>query len=250
MPLTECALAGAGAPEGDLGGYMQAAAGIAVTLASQGVREAVSLSARVVSFSAITLAAGVEQSFGATVSEDALPKAVRRRLSAYDLGVARCMLGLHDGDETIVFASRHGNMELMTALFEQLARQEILSPAKFSMSVHNAAMAAASQMTGNRAGHTAVGAGRRSLAAGFTEAWLRLRTGGDSVIVCYADRPLESVYTDCDEEGPAVYLAARLVLDEQSPGTVAGHEVADGRVGAEALARALASGERGLTWRA
>lgn len=231
---------------------MQGAAGAAEIRVWQGVREPVLPAVRVVDFSALTLKSGDGQSYGAVASEDAIPKAVRRRLSAYDLGVARCLVGLHDGggDEAVVFASRHGNMELMTALFEQLAAQDLLSPAKFSMSVHNAALGAASQMTGNRGGHTAVAAGRISLAAGFTEAWLRLRTGAGSVIVCYADRPLEGVYAECDEEGPAVYLAARLVIEDASEAADAKHEIADGRTGAESLVHALASGARSLRWRA
>ncbi len=92
-----------------------------------------------------------------------------------------------------------------------MCRDEILSPAKFSISVHNAAAGAASQIVANRAGHTAIAAGFRTLTAGLTEAWSRIASGAASVIFVYADLPLMGPYREFDEPGPGVHLAVRLV---------------------------------------
>lgn len=204
------------------------------------------LSAGVSAFAAIVRTAAGEELFGKVAGDEALPKAQRRRMSAFDLGVARCLGGLAQNgvDEEIVFASRHGNMDLTTDILLQLANNEIVSPAKFSMSVHNAALGAASQMTANRAGHTAVAAGPRSMAAGLTEAWLRLSSGSPSILMLYADHPLVGPYAPFDEPGPGVHVAMRLVR-----GAGEAHALEDGRTGAEALARALAAGTGAVTWR-
>jgi hypothetical protein len=202
------------------------------------------LSLRVDGFAGIVRGAASEEAFGAVADEDVLPKALRRRMSVFDLGVARCVMGLaaQGVDEDIVFASRYGNMGVTFDLLVLLAKNELLSPAKFSISVHNAAAGAASQIVTNRAGHTAIAAGARTLTAGLTEAWTRIRTGSSSVIFVYSDLPLMAPYDEFDEPGPGVQLAVRLSTGESDT------SVTDGRIGAEALARALAAGAEGLTW--
>ncbi len=204
------------------------------------------LSLRSAGFAAIVRGPALEERFGAVAGEEMLPKAMRRRMSAFDLGVARCVIGLAGQgiDEDIVFASRYGNMGVTFDLLVLLAKNELLSPAKFSISVHNAAAGAASQIVINRAGHTAIAAGVRTLTAGLTEAWTRIHTGSPSVIFVYSDLPLMAPYDDFDEPGPGVQLAVRLVASERR-----GSEVADGRIGAEEWVRALASCAEGLTWR-
>jgi hypothetical protein len=203
------------------------------------------LCARVRDFAAVLQEPEGEVALGRVAGEDQLPKSLRRRMSPFDLGVARCIGGLADKgvDEEIVFASRHGNMSVMTELLMQLATGELLSPARFSMSVHNAAVGAASQLAANRGGHTAIAAGEASLTAGLTEAWLRLNAGSPSVLFVYADLPLSGVYQafDAEREG-GVHLAMRL-----EPGGGEGvwpvPDVARGRAGAIAVARMLASGD-------
>jgi hypothetical protein len=204
------------------------------------------LSLRSTGFAGIVRGPASEETFGAVAGEDVLPKALRRRMSVFDLGVARCVIGLaaQEIDEDIVFASRYGNMGVTLDLLVLLANNELLSPAKFSISVHNAAAGAASQIVVNRAGHTAIAAGVRSLAAGLTEAWTRIRTGSSSVIFVYSDLPLPAPYDEFDEPGPGLHLAVRL-----GPGDPGGTDVTDGRIGAEQLVRALAGGAEGLTWR-
>jgi hypothetical protein len=54
-------------------------------------------------------------------------------------------------------------------------------------------------------------------------------------------------YDEFDEPGPGVQLAIRLRAGDASGAS--GASVTDGRIGAEALTRALAVGAEGVTWR-
>lgn len=187
------------------------------------------------------------ETLGQVAGEDGVPKAMRRRMSSYDLNVARCVIGLstQDAAEDIVLASRYGNMQLTQDLLVQLVGRELLSPAKFSMSVHNAAAGISSLITGNKGGHTAVSAGGRSLQAGLTEAWTRLQAGQQTVLLVFSDMPMSAPYDAFDEGGPGVQLAVRLTLSAAGDIAPAGH----GRLGAADLARALAAGAGGIAWR-
>lgn len=165
-----------------------------------------------------------ERSFGVVAGLDALPRNMRRRLSAYDRMIARCVAGLSDeqhADETIVLASCYGNMKLTLDLLDQLVSGEMMSPAAFSASVHNAAAGLASLATKNRGGHTAIAAGEDCPRAGLIEAWLRLSTGEDSVLLVIADEPLPGDYASFDSAAgaPAACLALRLIVssDASSP---------------------------------
>lgn len=198
-------------------------------------------------FACVVRRGDVEEALGQVAGDDALPKAIRRRMSAFDLMAARCIVGLARAgqDEDIVFASRYGNMAVTLELLTQIVGGELLSPARFSVSVHNAAAGVVSQIVRNRAGHTAIAAMERSAAAGLTEAWARIAEGAPSVIFAYGDQPLMASYDASDEPGPELMLAVRFSVG--SAGVA--HQLEDGREGAEALARALAGGVGRVTWR-
>lgn len=208
------------------------------------------LALRAAGFAAIVRGPKGEETLGQAASEDGLPKALRRRMSVFDQGVARCLIGLasQGKDEEIVCASRFGNMGVTLELLRLLVGRELLSPAKFSMSVHNAAAGAASQILANRAGHTAIAAGSSTLTAGLTEAWGRVADGSSSVLFVYSDIPLGEPYDVYDERGDGVQMAVRLMRAEEEKAG-AGHQAGSGRIAAEAMARALASGVEAVTWR-
>jgi hypothetical protein len=200
-------------------------------------------------FAAILPGADGERILGAVAGTDALPAALRRRMTPFERGLARCVAGLSppDAAEDIVLCSRYGNMAIAVDLLRRLSERDLLSPALFSMSVHNAAAGCASQITGNRGGHTAVAAGPRTLAAGLTEAYVRLATGARSVLLAFAERALPDVYAGFDPPGAAdLYLAVR-VSAPAGAGPLA--TLADGAAGVLALAEALASGARRICWR-
>lgn len=171
-------------------------------------------------------------------------------MSRFELNAVRCALGLAqpDTDETMILASRYGGMETAYGLLHMLTSNEVLSPADFSVCVHNAAPGLASQIVKNRAGHTAVAADRRTFAAGLTEAAARLADGESRVLLLYAEQPLPDVYAEVeDEDDPAqTWLVLRLQADD---GDGASTTAGSGRRGALALIAALDAGARRIAWR-
>ncbi len=158
-----------------------------------------------------------EDTFGPVAEIETLPRNLRRRLSAFDRMVVRCMSGLAQTDhptEPIIFGSSYGNMELTYGLLEMLCDRELLSPASFSNSVHNAAVGSASQVTGNRAGHTAVAAGDASMQAALIDALARLMDGEPTVLLAFCEAPLPGDYKPFDKQHdhPAVCMVLRLGL--------------------------------------
>lgn len=146
---------------------------------------------------------GAEERLGACAAEKDIPAALRRRLGAFGrLGVA-CGLGVApQGDADIVFCSRHGDIPLAHQLLSALVADEPLSPAGFSMSVHNTVPGVLDLARKARIGHTAITAGRQTLSAGLAEAWLRLaaRPHLDTVLV-YAETPLPDIYEQFADDG-------------------------------------------------
>lgn len=69
-----------------------------------------------------------------------IPAMQRRRFSMLGKGVMRAVFVALEGQAGLpaVFASRHGDTHQTLGLLETLARKEPLSPAAFSLSVHNA----------------------------------------------------------------------------------------------------------------
>ena len=72
---------------------------------------------------------------------DLLPKALKRRMSQVSkMAFIASKLCAKDAKvDHIIFASQHGELDHTFSLLEQISQQEILSPMKFSQSVHNSA---------------------------------------------------------------------------------------------------------------
>ena len=104
-----------------------------------------------------------------------VPSLARRRLTEVEraaLAVAKAVCPDPPPEEglPVVFASRWGEIGTTLKLMRQFHGEGEMSPAGFSVSVHNAAPGAFSLFTRNRAGYTAIAARGRTLAAGFQEA--------------------------------------------------------------------------------
>lgn len=99
-----------------------------------------------------------------------------------------------------VFASRHGVLARSLELLTNLARDEVLSPTSFSLSVHNSNLGLLSIARGDRAAATAIGAGPDSLGMGLLEGANLIAEGADQVLVCYADDKVPAPYLPLVEE--------------------------------------------------
>ncbi len=154
---------------------------------------------------------GTAERLGSCAEEKEIPAGLRRRLGTLGrMGVA-CGLGVApQGDADIVFCSRHGDISLAHQLLTALVEGEPMSPAGFSMSVHNAVPGVLDLARKARIGHTAIAAGAQTLSAGLVEAWLRLAARPHlDVVLVYAETPLPEFYdqfTDGDLGGTAFAL--------------------------------------------
>ncbi|WP_114087866.1 beta-ketoacyl synthase chain length factor [Thalassospira profundimaris] len=145
----------------------------------------------------------------------------RRRLDLFGRASAEVLGQVLDGVSPedicrcrVIFSSRHGNIERTLKLLGQIAREEIPSPADFSMSVHNALVGVASINWGITQAHSAISAGNDSFIAALTEALCQLADDPHSpVVIIYIDLPLPEVYAQNDPKGMkgtafALYLEA------------------------------------------
>jgi hypothetical protein len=140
-----------------------------------------------------------------------LPPLLRRRVTSIGQLAFQAAQGLGaSGLPRIIFCSRHGEFERTLSILDSLAQSEPVSPADFSMSVHNALAGLLSIATKNPAGHTAIAAGADSFGFGLIEAAACLLANPhEPILFVYYDEPLPGAYEelgDDDEIGLAVAL--------------------------------------------
>jgi hypothetical protein len=110
-------------------------------------------------------------------------------------------------ESELIFSSRHGDLTSNVELLSDLSAHTLLSPTRFSVSVHNAPAGLIGQCLGMSASHTAIAGDGETFMAGLTEAYVRLVTQeAQSVIVIHADVELPPIYSAFDEGGAGVYL--------------------------------------------
>ncbi|URK19923.1 beta-ketoacyl synthase chain length factor [Thalassospira sp. GO-4] len=122
----------------------------------------------------------------------------RRRLDLFGRAAAEVLSHTLQTTENprIVFCSRHGNIDRTVKLLHQVATDDAVSPADFSMSVHNAFIGVASINWSITESHTAISAGDDSLIAALTETLAQLASDARPVILCFVDLPLPEIYND------------------------------------------------------
>jgi hypothetical protein len=190
----------------------------------------------------------VEQ-IGAAEGPETIPAQMRRRLPPFAREVARCALPILRADpaSVVVFASPHGDLVSAATLLSDLARKELLSPALFSLSVHNAPAGVLSLCVTERGDHTAIAGDAATLPAALIECYARLaESGSDALTLVYADQKFPEVYAHLEEDAPGVVLALR--LRRASGAAAAQAMIRAGRASAVAAARALVGGARHLTF--
>ncbi|NVJ66729.1 MAG: beta-ketoacyl synthase chain length factor [Gammaproteobacteria bacterium] len=122
---------------------------------------------------------------------------VRRRLSSLAKMVFATAHQLLDDEQSqmpLVFASRYGEMEKTVQLLTNLSNNEGLSPTSFGLSVHNSLVGMFGLIKQWTTSSTAIGAGDRSLASGYIEAFSQSKAKKQPVLMFYYDEPLPSVY--------------------------------------------------------
>jgi len=203
-----------------------------------------SLSLEATAWAAI-IAADEAEPLGAAGPASDIPAALRRRLPAFSREMIRCTLPLLRETPTapVIASGTRGDLDSTVKLLTDLAQGELLSPALFAFSVHNAPAGALSLCLSPSGDHTALAGDEGAFAAALTEAYARLETGeAESVIVSHAEARDPELYEHLgDAKTPGVYLALRL---SRAIGEAAAHDLAPARTGLIAFARALEAGVR------
>ncbi|MDR3670406.1 MAG: beta-ketoacyl synthase chain length factor [Holophaga sp.] len=136
----------------------------------------------------------------------------RRRLSPLARGCFHCARRVDPPEQVrVVFASRHGEAERTLAILQDLAAGAEVSPALFSMSVHNAVPGLWSILTGDREPFSAVAAGPDSFGWGLVEALAAFRADPSGpVLYLYGDDRLPDPWASPTPRG--VLHAVALLL--------------------------------------
>lgn len=136
-----------------------------------------------------------------------MPPMLRRRLGP--LGRMAAQVAWHCQQAAtgipLVFASRYGDAERALKLLQEFAVDGAMSPADFTLSVHNAIGALYSIARSDGSPSCSVAAGAASAAAGLTEALALVADGAPEVLlVCY-DAPLPGDYAGFADEPACAY---------------------------------------------
>jgi hypothetical protein len=107
-----------------------------------------------------------------------------------------------------VFASRHGEIHRCFSVLETMTAGELVSPADFSVSVHNAAAGLYSIQQQDRSPSTTISAGIDTLEAAFVEAYGQLCGGAHELLLVLADEPVPVAYQEFIDEAEYPYALA------------------------------------------
>lgn len=140
-----------------------------------------------------------------------VPAMLRRRLSTLEKLALAAMWQVYPHDNTcvpVVFASRFGELQRTEKLMHQFLAEGEVSPAGFSLSVHNAAPAVFSLATKNEAPYTALSGGERTLETALLDAL----AGTLPAVFVYAEEPFPQFFENEPEAATTPFTALALLL--------------------------------------
>jgi hypothetical protein len=121
------------------------------------------------------------------------------------------------GAARTVFASRHGELHRTVPMLRELAQAGELSPAEFSLSVHNAAAGIDGIVRADRSASVSIAAGEETFGYALLEAAVRWRTEPDRpILAVYADEPAPTDYRQFVGVEPPLHVVAVLLSTESS----------------------------------
>jgi hypothetical protein len=143
-----------------------------------------------------------------------LPTMLRRRISAVGQMAFRASYALSENKTArFIFCSRHGEFQRTLEILKSLAARAPVSPAEFSLSVHNALAGLLSIASSNTAGHTTISAGADSFGFAMLDAIACLKSNpAEPVILVYFDDLLPDPY-DAFGDGDETCVALAMLLD-------------------------------------
>lgn len=160
---------------------------------------------------------------GASIAAEGEPKAaamppmLRRRAARQVRMAFEAAQACTQGRKNIpvVFCSRHGEVRRSIEILEPLVRDEAISPAAFSLSVHNAISGLYSIAAADTAPMTALAGGADGAAQGLIEACAQVAAGAEEVLLVNYDEPLPQIYQAYRDAPEVAYAWAWLVTAPQ-----------------------------------
>jgi hypothetical protein len=149
----------------------------------------------------------------ATERTDATPALLRRRVSSLGRQALSKAWELPEAaNARLILSSRHGEFTRTLSLLEAATNRSDLSPADFTLSVHNALIGLLSIAHGNHRGHTAIAAGQESFCFGLLEALACLKENPhEPIVLIHFDEPLPGSFAEFNEiEEQPIALALAL----------------------------------------
>ncbi|MFN2425179.1 MAG: beta-ketoacyl synthase chain length factor [Candidatus Binatia bacterium] len=146
----------------------------------------------------------------------AVPPMIRRRCTPLSRAMLTAAFGCTRraalSDVRTVFASRYGSINESVPLLRNIARDERMSPSRFTHTVHNAQSGLFSIAAGNRHASSALSARAETFGSGFLEAVTHLHREPDRpVLLVVGDVPLVEDFHSLIDDPQAIYAVA-LVL--------------------------------------
>lgn len=141
-----------------------------------------------------------------------IPPLLRRRFTEIGKAAVSSVMPMLEGYQQIpiVFASRHGDVDLTLSLLEAIAQKEPLSPTKFSLAVHNAISGLISIARKDVSEVTAIAASNALIPNALLEAATQLQSN-DQVLCVICDTPLPKLYEPFAESCEFPYAIALIL---------------------------------------
>lgn len=150
------------------------------------------------------------------MAEPVLPRLLRRRLNATGRAACEAVALLDEGnDQPLIHASRHGDVSSSLEMLQELDSGEPVSPASFSMSVHNAVLGVYSIARQHHGPTLALGASGHEFEALISEAAGYLASGYNSVVAVFSEGDIPLSYQPYTES-PACPCVVALKLSHQT----------------------------------
>jgi hypothetical protein len=153
-----------------------------------------------------------------------VPVLLRRRVSPVGQKAIKAAWSLPDSAAArMVFCSRHSEFGRTLSILDSVVARTEVSPADFTLSVHNALLGLLSIARANMHGHTMVAAGTESFGFGMLEALACLAERPDEpVLLVYFDEPLPPPFDAFDQDAPEpIALALTLTATDGDRFTLA-----------------------------
>ena len=147
----------------------------------------------------------------------AMPPMLRRRAARQVRMAFEAAQAAAEGrkDIPVVFCSRHGEVRRSVEILEPLAQDAPISPAAFSLSVHNAISGLYSIASADTAAMTALAGDADGAAHALIEACAQIQAGAPEVLLVVYDEPLPTAYAAYTDAPETAFAWAWLITAPQ-----------------------------------